>query len=177
MKRIIFTLLLMVTITCVASGQIRYQTITMTLSDSTALAYAANDVVSDGTVMQFTNAGMKGIIQDAVMTLDTTNTTNGSFKLFLFGDTVTAIANNAQFTLLLADQAKCQGIINFALQTGGSGSTMAIGLSYLTVSGTGFAPTLPFYTNAGTLWGVLVASAAYQPKVHSVCKVRLIFKE
>jgi len=96
-------------------------------------AYAANDVISNSTsaptVMQFTGMaranGGSGVIRRARMMTD-----NSAFvarvRWHIFNEAPTAIADNAQYTMLYANRDKRIGSLDFpAFATEGTGSDAA----------------------------------------------------
>jgi len=141
--------------------------------------YAANDVVTDtltsyNKILAFKysarNAKGTGIIVSATIETDTGSTTNGSFRLILFRDTVTSAANNAAFVGAHASNAIKIGEINFSLdmnQTAGAGTAMGITEGLV----------IPFVASGrlanGYIYGVLIAKAAYKPKQLGKVRIKL----
>jgi hypothetical protein len=134
-------------------------------SDTTA--YAAEDAINNSTStpsnITFTalngeklEAGQKYYIKSLRVITNNNTVTNGSFRLYITNTSQTpVIADNAQQTLLYANKAKVVGFIDFSLTTGGTGSDS--GEAY--VSGIDMPVTLA----GSTLYGYLVAKAAYTP--------------
>jgi hypothetical protein len=153
-----------------------------------ATPYGANDVVNDsatasnkilifktptfntaGTVTGTTgvviNKGLGGLINSAIITTDTANVTNGTFKLLIFSDTVAVAADNAAWVPSGTSGARLLGEIDFALVSNGGSNP------YAYVSGLG----IPFQCapDDTKLYGVLLAKAAYTPKVNGKVIVKL----
>ena len=125
-------------------------------------AYAALDVVSNSTtapeVLTFTNvgriAGASGLIVAARHTKN--NTTISGFRLHLWKTAVTAINDNAPFTLLYANRTNEVGYIDFNHVTGGTGSDASTAQTTFT--------GLPYVCGASSsLFGILVATVGYTP--------------
>lgn len=166
---------------------------TITASDSlvrpaNATAYAANDVVNDsataandilifktptfnasgtvtGTTGVVVNKGMGGLIVSAMVTTDTANTTNGTFRLLLFNDTVTVAADNAAWASSQTSNARSVGHIDFALESNGG--------SYPQAYVTGLSLPFQCAPDDTKLYGVLIAKAAYTPKVNGKIIIKL----
>jgi len=128
-------------------------------------AYAANQVVSNNTIagsssnLTFTavvasNTGA-AYISKARLVLNSSVTTNGQFRLFLFTVNPTPLGDAAQNTLLYAARAQRIGWIDFAVSTSGTGSDCA--------ESEVVSINLPFVAVDSNLYGVLVATAAYVP--------------
>lgn len=132
-------------------------------SDTTA--YAAQDVVSDSTtapaLLTFAGAarvnGGSGLILSARHLKSSTTTTGASYRLHLYRVAPTTINDNAQFTLLYANRASRIGFIDFNHASGGTGSDSTSALATFV--------NLPLVCDAASasLFGILVASAAYTP--------------
>jgi hypothetical protein len=82
------------------------------------------------------------------------NTTAANYRLWLWRDTVAAVADNAQFALLWANRANRIGFIDFAHTTGGTGSDSSSSLATFV--------NLPFTTAGTALFGQLTTSG-YTP--------------
>lgn len=139
------------------------------------LAYAANQILSTtaaGDPLVFTPIGSYtgngGQIVKAKLRINNTLTVaNSNFTLWLFNADPGNFADKATFAPASVDIDALQGIINFPAQvTGGAGSTAtvctvdAVQIRYRTL------------TNR-TLWGLLVAQAAYVPAANSNIRVEL----
>ena len=146
-------------------------------------AYSAGDVVSDSAthkLRKFTNVvdypGQTGQILSAMLMADTIIATNGTFRLHLFGDStysgvyaVGSIADHAAFTLLDTMKTVYVGYIDFTLVAGAAGSTMCVAQNT--------APAIYFTTRRyTTLWGILVATAAYVPREYGTFTIALTVK-
>jgi len=153
-------------------------------------AYSAGDVVSDSAthkLRKFTNIvdypGQPAQIVSALLMADTIIATNGTFRLHLFGDStysgvtadaanfysVGSIADHAAFTLLDTSKTVYVGYIDFTLVAGAAGSTMCVAQNT--------APGLYFTTRRyTTLWGTLVATAAYVPREYGTFTISLTVK-
>jgi hypothetical protein len=178
MRRVIFIFVVMLVFIGSLSAQsispTNYWAYTDTVSvtftrPANATAYAANDRVcgADTSFFVFTLSNrttQRGFIVGAFLYADTANTANALFRLRLFSDTSTSnggvaisrIADNAPWTYLKGYQYKDMGYIDFALQTAGTGSTAA----YDFTTGLNIPYTLKTQSK---FFGVLVATAAYQP--------------
>lgn len=140
-----------------------------------ATAYSANDVVSTtaGAFITFPYMGRvqggSGIITGAILDTDTANVTNATFDLYLYSDTtsLTAIADHAVFTLLSGANGKRVCKISFSLGTGGTGSTSARS------EVNGFISSYVCASYGQSLFGVLVATAAYTPALSGTIGVTL----
>lgn len=127
------------------------------------IGYAAQDVVSNSTsaptLLTFAGAGRANGGSGLVLSARhlKSSTTLASYRLHLYRVAPTAINDNAQFTLLYANRANRVGFIDFSHATGGSGSDSTSALSTFV--------NLPFVCDAASvsLFGILVASAAYTP--------------
>jgi hypothetical protein len=148
-------------------------------------AYSASDVVSDSgstaKLRKWANVvdydGRQAQIVSALLMADTITATNGTFRLHLFGDStnwvggyaVAPIADHAQFTLKDTSKSVYVGYIDFTLVAGGTASTMCVAQNT--------APAIYFTTSRyRSLWGVLVASAAYVPREYGTLTLVLTVK-
>jgi hypothetical protein len=137
---------------------------TFTRPNDTAI-YAALDVVSNSTsapaVMTFAGMargnGGSGRILSARHIKNSTTVTAATFRLWLYRTAPTPINDNAQFPLLWANRANRLGFIDFSHTTQGTGSDSSSSL----VLYVGF----DYVCDAAdlNLYGILVATAAYQP--------------
>lgn len=129
-------------------------------------AYAAQDVVSNSTsaptLLAFGGAargnGGSGLILSARHMKSSTTTSGATYRLILYKvSTITAINDNAQFTMLYANRANRVGFIDFTHSTGGTGSDSSSALSTFV--------NLPFVCDAAqsSLWGILIVTSAYTP--------------
>ena len=172
------TLLLISIALCLITRQTFSQApVTIVATDSMTRAwnitqYTANDVVNDSNytrLLRFStvnvnnggttpviNKGLGGVVISALLTVgDSANTTNGSFKLLLFQDTVVNVADNAAWATAAYYNTRMIGEIDFALTNNGTTSNY----SYVT------GLNLPFQTASDdrNIYGVLLAKAAYTP--------------
>jgi hypothetical protein len=133
-------------------------------SDTTA--YAAQDVVSNSTtapaLLTFSSAartnGGSGVIMSARHMKNSTTTTGATYRLHLYKvSSITAINDNAQFTMLYANRANRIGFIDFNHVSGGTGSDASGALSTFV--------NLPFVCDAaaGAIYGILTVTSAYTP--------------
>lgn len=141
-------------------------------SDTTA--YAAKDAVSNSTssptILTFTSmariSGGSGYITKA--RLYTNQSTNVSlFRLHLYNSSITAINDNAAFTILDTNAATHVGAIDFpVLQTEGSGSDVAYGVNS--------SIYIPFVTSgSANLFGLLEVLTAFTPASAQTFKIYL----
>lgn len=127
-------------------------------------AYAAGDVIGPVTTpaaMNFSAAVPNSFIIGAKCTKDSVTVANSDFRLWLYvgAASPTAIADNAPWTTLYANDSVCVGYIDLGTAvTDGSGSDSAFSQNFGVE-----IPTVGTST-AGNLWGVLVAKAAYVPE-------------
>lgn len=133
-------------------------------SDTTA--YTAEDSVNETggvtTCLTFTvedalpiNLGSSLQIKTAILRTNSNNTTNGSFRLNLYDQSVSSFVDNSPFPMLWANRAKKVGYIDFTLATGGSGSDSSEAVvTDVNVS---------VRAQSTALYGVLIAKAAYTP--------------
>lgn len=128
--------------------------------------YAANDVVGNGSVVTFQNVGAEeggsGYITNVRLVKSTATITNAVFRLWLYSEAPTPIADNAPFTLLWVNRAKRLGYVDLACTTEGTGSDSAS--AFVTNL------NLKFMCGAASrnLWGVLEAKQAYAPGASEV---------
>jgi len=140
-----------------------------------ATAYTAGDVVkavADSLPIEITypvaiSRFFSGYIVAAKLEHDTANTTNGTFRLFFYGDSVNLgkTVDNAAFTPVFGDDFDSLriGHVNFTLQSAGTASSQVVD-HYLQVD-----PPLPFVLDGTSavkrsIWGILTATGAYTPK-------------
>ena len=127
-------------------------------------AYAAQDVVSNSTtapvVLTFADCGRvnggSGVILSARhMKQGATATPN--YRLHLYRVAPSAQNDNAQFTLLFANQDRRIGFIDFVHQTGGTGSDCSNALTPFV--------NLPFVCDSAqdNLYGILTTTSGYTP--------------
>lgn len=140
--------------------------------------YAAQDVVGPVTtpaVLTFTGAGRitggSGYVTKVVIAKSTVTITLASFRLWLYRVAPTAIADNSPWTLLRADVAKRLGYVDITMATGGTGSDSA--------SGQDTSVRLPFQCDpaSSSLFGVLVATAAYTPADSEIFDVEITVEQ
>lgn len=137
--------------------------------------YAALDVVSNSTsapaVITFTGmartAGASGRILSARHIKNNTTTAATSFRLWLYRTPPTPINDNAQFPLLWANRTNRLGFIDFSHTTQGTGSDSSSSL----VTFAGF----DYICDAALtdLYGILTATAAYQPAAQEIHFIEL----
>jgi hypothetical protein len=174
MKRIVFALLAMFLFCGIANSQYSWRSVfrTFSLHHTTAAAYTAGDVVGDSTFINFANVGKSGIVNSAYLAFDTSNITNGTFRLYLLRDTtylsikMPVIDDNASWTLTSGMDSLIVGYLDFTLVSGlvtATGSANA----YITNC------NLQFETKNNTLHGVLTATGAYQPKAVGKAYIRI----
>ncbi len=182
MKRI-FALLIILSSIVLSQTQVTITAIDSITRPFNYTTYAANDVVNDSTftrMLRFKNTniitandsglvvnkGGAGIILSALLTVgDTANTANGNFKLLLFRDTVTNVADNAAWATGAYYNTRQIGEIDFALSNNGTASNY----SYVT------GLNIPFScaTDDRYLYGVLLAKAAFKPTVNQRIIIKL----
>lgn len=126
--------------------------------------YAAEDVVNNSTsspaILTFSaspalTSGKSIILKTLKVCTDNATVTNGSFRINVFKESVTPIADNAAWTLLYANRSKKVGYIDFTLTTGGTGSDASEAIIT--------DVNIPFKLASEYFYGVLVAKAAYVP--------------
>lgn len=133
-------------------------------------AYAAKDVISTavGAVIEFagmarSNGGTGTIVKARLMTSQSTNT--AQYRLHLFHTQPTAIADNAQYAMLVANQANRVGTIDFpACSTEGTGSDAAATMR--PSSDGSFPPPNLWYkcaANDTKLYGILETIGVFTP--------------
>ncbi len=184
MKKLsLFIGLLLATVSAFGQARFNPEPTDIIVRPANATTYAANDVVSDttgsnaGRLLVFHNVdqqiGRGGYVTGVTIIADTVNVANASFTLYIIEDSssVTITADNAQYVLTYAIGKKIAGKIEgITLTTEGTGSTGAIAnvenvnLAYKTVQGAnGF----------GRIYGILLADAAYVPKVSGLIWIKL----
>jgi len=147
-----------------------------------ATAYAAGDVVSgaDSLVRLLVPAGryLSGRIISARLSADTANTTNATFRLILLSDSIGTgkVADNAAFVNSMTLDSLVVGTIDFTLASTGNGSNSTIAYQNIVDH------PMPFSSNSRlgvwqALWGRLVATGAYQPKVSGRFRIVLEIEE
>lgn len=100
--------------------------------------------------------GLTGYIQKAKLYLNSTTTTNGTFRLYLYNYPVSASVDQTTFALAWANRSYLVGYIDFVVGIEGSGgdAAMAVRTSLM----------LPYVAySTGDLFGALVPEAAYAP--------------
>jgi len=137
-------------------------------------AYAAQDIVSDsssgpsqGIVFQLDGKydGQMFAIKQATMTADTNNVANGTFDLHLFADTVSAGVDNAAFNMKSADVVSGKYLGKVAFTLGRSGTSGTVAVAHVSPGAGSVAGIQGKLANGKqTIYGILVATAAYQPK-------------
>ena len=174
MKRIIYALLPVLICCGVASSQIQIDWQKFARHTATATAYTVGDVVGDSTYLEFKGAGRAGVINSAYLAFDTSNTANGTFRLLFFKDTlcprglkVPRLDDHAAFTLLAGLDSLIIGYLDFTLATGGFGAGTTMSHAWITNQNLGFQ------TNKGSIFGILIATGAYQPKKSGNVTVKL----
>jgi len=143
-----------------------------------ATAYTAGDVVcgTDSLPSRFvgsmSSGGGNGFIYSARMASDTNNSTNATFRLFLYADSVDLgkIADNAAHANSFARDSLLIGTIDFTLVATGSASGTVIYHAILDQP-MPFKMPPPSSTSRG-IWGRLTATGAWTPNVSG--KVRLV---
>ena len=171
MKRILALLLVL---SSVSFAQIRIQERSFVKHDTTNGAYTAGDYIGDSTYLYFNGAETRGTIRAVIITTDTNNVANSTFRLYLFGDTTghgTIPDDNVAYILSIKDSVNYIGqIATNALTIAGAGATMC-------ASTTIIDPPLAYETKNGKMFGVLTALAAYVPKYQGRIRVKIIFGE
>lgn len=109
--------------------------------------------------------GMSLQIKTARLTTNSNTTTNASFRLIIYDQSVSGFADNSPFPMLWANRAKKIGYIDFTLATGGSGSDAAEAIVT--------DVNLSVRTEATNIFGILVAKAAYVPTSAQVFYIEL----
>src|SRR3990167_782841 len=99
--------------------------------------------------------GMSLQIKTAILRTNSTTTTNGSFRLNLYDQSVSGFVDNSPFPMLWANREKKVGYIDFTLATGGSGSDSAEAIVT--------DVNISVRTEATNIFGILIAKAAYVP--------------
>jgi hypothetical protein len=145
------------------------------ITKSVVAAYAANDVVNDSLtavnkLFRFegvvTTKGYGALLQTAILSVDTPNTVNGSFKLLLFKDTLANQADNAAWVSSGTYNKNYVGSVEFSLATNGSAVAVAEATPGLAVN---------VANNKVRLYGVLLAKGAYTPKQYMKVIISLSF--
>lgn len=131
---------------------------------SNTTQYAVDDSVNDGTTTALSFSTTDGItlslgssyfVKTARLITNNTTVTSGSFRLWLFDSSVTAIADNSIQTLLWADRAKRVGYVDFVLQSPPTGSDCAEALVV--------DSNLSIRMGGTTLYGLLTTKGTYTP--------------
>lgn len=138
-----------------------------------ATPYAANQIVSDGvTILEFPRMARfpngTGIITKARVVKNSTTVLNANFTLFLQQASPGVKADQSAYAMLGADQNFGSGVINFpSFVSGGAGSDSALcevaGISVPFKCSAASALQAPNLGGGGSLFGLLVANAAYVP--------------
>lgn len=156
----------------------KYRTFSTVTSDLGAV-YAANKVVGTNPIT-FTFAvsafSQSANIMKATLVKSTANVTNANFSLFLFGNKPTAIADNANFTFLpagITNAVDYLGVIQFpSFLAGAAGSNSVCDVAGFEIAMT--SPGLDLSANPnGTIYGILVANAAYTAAAGEVFSIKL----
>lgn len=140
-------------------------------------AYAAGDVVCGTDSKPFRlvpeDAVLSSEIRGIRIAFDSRNTTNASFRLFLYSDStgLGEIADNSAHVYDYTLDSLLIGWVDFTLSTEGS----SVGF----LAWAGIAGDSPFYFKSNVrdgrtqgVWGRLVALAAYEPKYQG--KIRIV---
>jgi hypothetical protein len=137
-------------------------------------AYAANELVSDslGTPLVFENVarsnGGGGYVTGFTVTTNNPSTTNATFRLILFGDSIsTGTTDTTAFNFSAAHDSTYLGHYDFALQTAGASSAIAVS------SVTNWNHTFWTSRDSRHLHAILLATAAYTPIAGQWFSVRL----
>lgn len=126
--------------------------------------YAVDDSVNDGTTnaLSFSTAdgitvslGSSYFVKTARLVTNNTTVTSGSFRLWLYDSSVSAIADNSIQTLLWANRSKRVGYIDFVLQSSPTGSDCAEAVVV--------DSNLSIRMEATTLYGLLTTKGTYTP--------------
>lgn len=142
--------------------------------------YTAGDAVGSdsGSIQTFVQAGtsrpiISGEVVGARIFFDHNDTTNGTFRLFLFDtdDNLSAIADNAASNFSVAAMEDCIGAIDFTLDASGLSSSSVVGTMDDISS-----IHLPFRTKDG-IYGRLCAIGAYIPKFAGTIRINLVVRE
>jgi len=150
-----------------------------TLTSAAGAVYAANKVVGANpvtftfAVSSFTQSAN---ILKATMVKSTATTANANFSLFLFGVQPTAVADNANFTFLPAGVSNAVdylGVIQFSqFVAGAAGSNSVCDVAGFEIALS--SPGLDTSSNPnGTVYGILVANAAYTAAAGEVFSIKL----
>lgn len=126
-------------------------------------AYAAGDAVSNSTsapvLMEFTAAphnGERGIIRSLRFTKSDNDTTNADFRVHLFSVAITAVNDNAAFSLAFADRGNRIGHIDIA-------DTDLIGGAANEAYRSDFVLPFECASNDNKLYALIEARGAYTP--------------
>lgn len=144
----------------------KYRTFS-TLTSAAGATYAANKVVGANPVtFTFAVSGFTSSanITKATLIKSTATTTNANFSLYLFGAKPSAVADNANFTFLPAGVSNAVdylGVIQFPFfVAGAAGSNSVCDVAGFEIAMS--SPGLDLSSNPnGTVYGILVANAAY----------------
>lgn len=133
----------------------------------------ANPVTFTFAVSGFTQSAN---ITKATLVKSTANVTNANFSLFLFGVQPTAVADNSNFTFLPAGVTNAVdylGVIQFpAFVAGAAGSNSVCDVAGFEIAMS--SPGLDLSSNPnGTVYGILVANAAYTAAAGEVFSIKL----
>lgn len=101
------------------------------------------------------NQGASLQIKTAILRTNSNTTTNGSFRLNIYDQSVSGFADHSPFPMLWANRAKKVGYVDFTLTTGGSGSDSAEAIVT--------DCNISIRTQATAIYGILIAKAAYTP--------------
>lgn len=172
MKRIITLLISLLAAVVTLQAQTTITAIDSITRPYNITQYTANDVVNDSTftrMLRFKNVniatsndsglvvnkGGSGVIVSALLNVGDSANTTGTFKLLIFRDTVTNVADNAAWATAAYYNTRMVGEIDFALTNNGTAS------NYSFVTGL----NIPFScaTDDRFLYGVLLAKNAFQP--------------
>lgn len=137
---------------------------------SGAVAYAIGDVISASTPVPYRfNIGrldMQGYITNAILTTSRSAHTE-ALRLHLFSQSITVPADNAALVLDTSWQSLYLGYVDFStFITSGAGSTFALSVG-------AFNRPSAFFSNDGTVYGVLEARAAFTPTAGQTFNIRL----
>lgn len=156
----------------------KYRTFS-TLTSVAGATYAANKVVGANPVtFTFAVNGFTSSanITKATLVKSTNATANANFSLFLFGVKPTAVADNANFTFLptgVTNAVDYLGVIQFSsFVAGAAGSNSVCDVAGFSIAMT--SPGLDLSSNpSGTVYGILVANAAYTAAAGEVFSIKL----
>lgn len=156
----------------------KYRTFS-SLTSAAGAVYAANKVVGANPVtFTFAVSGFTSSanITKATLIKSTNATANANFSLFLFGAKPTAVADNANFTFLPAGVSNAVdylGVIQFSsFVAGAAGSNSVCDVAGFSIAMS--SPGLDLSSNPnGTIYGILVANAAYTAAAGEVFSIKL----